>query len=320
MKRRQVVLVPGLWMPAATMGFLSLRLQRAGTKCTFSPTTGALRMKPTSRRSRASPGQDRLRRPQPRRRSRPRHAEPPPRGRRRGRRAAGCARARLPRRPQIRRREARPMDDGRVPLAVGGTCGALGSRCTAGRDRRHPSLWAGRALCALPGPNDGVVRVEETSVDGMVGQALVRQATACWSCRARSGSSSSGSSPADVSHENLDSDPGARRRRGMPVARLLHAGGRRALRRAVESAAGLGLASPTRRRRRSSGRASRRRDTSVSSPRRAWACRTTAAICPTRASTALTWYGTYSPHPSYRWSRSSSAFLRRLRELPRLLF
>jgi hypothetical protein len=28
---------------------------------------------------------------------------------------------------------------------------------------------------ALPGPNDGVVRVEETTVDGMADRALVRQ-------------------------------------------------------------------------------------------------------------------------------------------------
>jgi hypothetical protein len=33
----------------------------------------------------------------------------------------------------------------------------------------------GRAFGALPGPNDGVVRVEETTVDGMAARALVRQ-------------------------------------------------------------------------------------------------------------------------------------------------
>lgn len=36
-------------------------------------------------------------------------------------------------------------------------------------------IGLGRAFGALPGPNDGVVRVEETSVEGMAGRALVRQ-------------------------------------------------------------------------------------------------------------------------------------------------
>lgn len=37
------------------------------------------------------------------------------------------------------------------------------------------SLGLGRALGGLPGPNDGVVRVEETTVEGMTDRALVRQ-------------------------------------------------------------------------------------------------------------------------------------------------
>ena len=36
-------------------------------------------------------------------------------------------------------------------------------------------LGLGRMLGALPGENDGVVRVEETAIDGMTGRALVRQ-------------------------------------------------------------------------------------------------------------------------------------------------
>jgi pimeloyl-ACP methyl ester carboxylesterase len=36
-------------------------------------------------------------------------------------------------------------------------------------------LGLGRALGGLPGPNDGVVRVEETTVEGMTDRALVRQ-------------------------------------------------------------------------------------------------------------------------------------------------
>ena len=47
-------------------------------------------------------------------------------------------------------------------------------------------MGLGRAFGALPGPNDGVVCVEETSVDGMAGRALVARATACWLCRGRS--------------------------------------------------------------------------------------------------------------------------------------
>jgi hypothetical protein len=34
-------------------------------------------------------------------------------------------------------------------------------------------LGLGRALGRLPGPNDGVVRVDETVVDGMTARALV---------------------------------------------------------------------------------------------------------------------------------------------------
>jgi hypothetical protein len=34
-------------------------------------------------------------------------------------------------------------------------------------------LGLGRALGRLPGPNDGVVRVEETAVEGMTAQVLV---------------------------------------------------------------------------------------------------------------------------------------------------
>lgn len=36
-------------------------------------------------------------------------------------------------------------------------------------------MGLGRAFGALPGPNDGVVCVEETTVDGMTGRTLVRQ-------------------------------------------------------------------------------------------------------------------------------------------------
>jgi hypothetical protein len=36
-------------------------------------------------------------------------------------------------------------------------------------------LGLGRALGALPGENDGVVRVEETMVEGMTARALVRE-------------------------------------------------------------------------------------------------------------------------------------------------
>jgi pimeloyl-ACP methyl ester carboxylesterase len=65
-----------------------------------------------------------------------------------------------------------------------GACRALWEERAARWTRAAPlgvvagtlPLGLGRALGgALPGPNDGVVCVEETSVDGMTGRALVRQ-------------------------------------------------------------------------------------------------------------------------------------------------
>jgi len=62
-----------------------------------------------------------------------------------------------------------------------GACGELWQEREAAWRRDAPlgvvagtlPLGLGRALGRLPGPNDGVVRVEETAVDGMTARALV---------------------------------------------------------------------------------------------------------------------------------------------------
>lgn len=62
-----------------------------------------------------------------------------------------------------------------------GACGELWQERAAAWRRNAPlgvvagtlPLGLGRALGRLPGPNDGVVRVEETVVDGMTARALV---------------------------------------------------------------------------------------------------------------------------------------------------
>jgi hypothetical protein len=64
-----------------------------------------------------------------------------------------------------------------------GACRALWDERPASWTRRAPlgvvagttPIGLGRVLGALPGENDGVVRVEETAIDGMTGRALVRQ-------------------------------------------------------------------------------------------------------------------------------------------------
>ena len=64
-----------------------------------------------------------------------------------------------------------------------GACRELWDERPARWTRRAPlgvvagttPLGLGRAFGRLPGPNDGVVRVDETEVDGMAGRALVAQ-------------------------------------------------------------------------------------------------------------------------------------------------
>jgi len=64
-----------------------------------------------------------------------------------------------------------------------GACRELWDERPARWTRREPlgvvagttPLGLGRAFGRLPGPNDGVVRVDETEVDGMAQRALVAQ-------------------------------------------------------------------------------------------------------------------------------------------------
>ena len=73
-------------------------------------------------------------------------------------------------------RAAGSMDDGRLPRAVGRASGALDAARAARGGRRHARRWASAApSAALPGPNDGVVCVEETTVEGMTAARWCRQ-------------------------------------------------------------------------------------------------------------------------------------------------
>lgn len=177
MTPRHVVLAPGLWMPAAAMALLSLRLRRHGHEVHIFAYHGRAphegNIEALARFSRGKTGfvghslggvliLDMLNL----------HPEiaadaavligAPVRGCFAGRR---LARARVGRwmmgacRPLWEERAARWTRG--APLGV--VAGTL-------------PFGLGRAFGALPGPNDGVVCVEETCVEGMAGRALVRQA------------------------------------------------------------------------------------------------------------------------------------------------
>jgi pimeloyl-ACP methyl ester carboxylesterase len=176
MTPRHVVLVPGLWVPAAAMALLSRRLQRRGHEVhVFAYHGRASHDANVEALARFCPGKtgfvghslggllvlDMLNY----------HPEiavdavvllgAPVRGCLAGRR---FGRARL----------------GRWMM---GACRSLWEERAARWTRGAPlgvvagtlPMGLGRAFGALPGPNDGVVCVEETSVDGMAGRALVRQ-------------------------------------------------------------------------------------------------------------------------------------------------
>ena len=176
MTRRQVVLVPGLWMPAATMGLLSLRLQRHGHEVHVFAYHGRApheaNVEALARFSRGKTGfvghslggvlvLDMLNRHPGVAAEAAVLLGAPVRGCLAGRRFGGAKLGRWMMGACRSLWEERAARWGRgAPLGV--IAGTL-------------PFGLGRALCALPGPSDGVVRVEETSVDGMAGQALVRQ-------------------------------------------------------------------------------------------------------------------------------------------------
>lgn len=177
MTPRHVVLVPGLWMPAAAMALLGLRLRRYGHDVrVFTYPGRAPHEANVERLARFSRGKtgfvghslggllvlDMLNRHPEVRADAAVLIGAPVRGCLAGRKFGG---ARLGRwmmgacRPLWEERPARWTRD--APLGV--IAGTL-------------PMGLGRAFGALPGPNDGVVRVEETIVEGMADRALVRRA------------------------------------------------------------------------------------------------------------------------------------------------
>ena len=176
MTPRHVVLVPGLWMPSAAMAPLSLRLRRQGYEVHVFAYHGRAphesNVETLARFSRGRTGfvghslgglliLDMLNR----------YPEiavdaavllgAPVRGCLAGRRFGGA----------------------RLGRWMMGACCSLWEERAARWKRQAPlgvvagtlPLGLARAFGTLPGPNDGVVRVEETTVDGMTEQALVRQ-------------------------------------------------------------------------------------------------------------------------------------------------
>lgn len=177
MTPRHVVLVPGLWMPAAAMALLALRLRRYGHEVqVFAYPGRAPHEANVERLARFSRGKtgfvghslggllvlDMLNHHPEVRADAAVLLGAPVRGCLAGRRLGG---ARLGRwmmgacRSLWEERPARWTRD--APLGV--IAGTL-------------PMGLGRAFGALPGPSDGVVRVEETTVEGMADRALVRRA------------------------------------------------------------------------------------------------------------------------------------------------
>jgi pimeloyl-ACP methyl ester carboxylesterase len=174
----EVVLVPGLWMPAAVMALIAARLARAGYVTRGFGYRGRDSMEGNiARLARFVDGRivhfvghslggvlvyDFLRQHSSQASGRVVLLGAPVRGCFAGRRL-GCAAV------------------GRWML---GACAPRWVERDAAWPRREPlgviagtlSLGLGRALGALPGENDGVVCVDETVVDGMSGRVLVREA------------------------------------------------------------------------------------------------------------------------------------------------
>ena len=175
--KQRVVLAPGLWMPAAAMTLLSARLQSRGYEVHVfaysgrSPYEANVEALARFAREKAlfvghSLGgvliMDMLNR----------HPEV---------QAAAVVLLGAPVRGCLAGRRLGRARLGRWML---GACRAIWEERAAGWTRGTPlgvvagtlPLGLGRALGGgLPGPNDGVVCVEETTVDGMTGRALVRQ-------------------------------------------------------------------------------------------------------------------------------------------------
>jgi pimeloyl-ACP methyl ester carboxylesterase len=169
-----VVLVPGLWMPAAGMALLRARLPRFRAHLFAYPGRGPheANLEALARFARGKPflvGHslggvlilDMLNR----------HPEIEPQAVvLLGAPVRGCL-------------AGRRLGGGRLGRWMMGACCALWQERAARWTRAAPlgvvagtlPIGLGRAFGALPGVNDGVVRVEETTVEGMTGRQLVRQ-------------------------------------------------------------------------------------------------------------------------------------------------
>jgi pimeloyl-ACP methyl ester carboxylesterase len=175
---KEVVLVPGLWMPAAEMALIAIRLQRAGFRTRLFGYRGREPFEANIERlARYVDG-------------RPAHFVGHSTGGvlvydyLRQRPAAACTRVVLlgaPVRGCFAGRRLGAAAIGRWMLGASfmrwAPCDAEWRRSEAlGVIAGTLPLGLGRALGRLPGENDGVVQVEETTIDGMSERALVRAA------------------------------------------------------------------------------------------------------------------------------------------------
>lgn len=172
----EVVLVPGLWMPAAAMAFIAAQLARAGFKTDRFGYWGRAPLEANIERlARFIDGRgchlvghslggvliyDTLRR----------HPQ------------LACGRIVLLGAPVRGCLAGRRLEASGVGRWFMGACAPRWAECDAGWERPEPlgviagtlPVGLGRVLGGLPGENDGVVRVEETAVDGMTDRVVLR--------------------------------------------------------------------------------------------------------------------------------------------------
>jgi pimeloyl-ACP methyl ester carboxylesterase len=173
---REVIVIPGLWMPAAVMAFIAAQLARAGFKTRRFGYWGRAPLEANiDRLARFIDGHrvhlvghslggvliyDTLRR----------HPE------------LACGRVVLLGAPVRGCFAGRRLEANALGRWFMGACAPRWAECEARWERPEPlgviagtlPVGLGRALGALPGENDGVVRVEETAVDGMTERTVLR--------------------------------------------------------------------------------------------------------------------------------------------------
>lgn len=176
---KDVMLAPGLWMPSAAMALLAARLARAGYTCHVFAYRGRSPLESNVARF-ARFAHDSFN-------GRPAHFV--------GHSLGGVLILEmLNKHPEIGLASAvllgapvrgclagRRLGSAQVGRWMMGACGDICPERAASWQRKAPlgviagtlPLGLGRALGRLPGPNDGVVRVEETAVDGMSACRLV---------------------------------------------------------------------------------------------------------------------------------------------------